>query len=189
MTQMSACLQVVQEVLHPDAQTRICNLVEVPHMHNNDPIVACLCVLQVVQEVVNPDAKIEYRENTADDPKCRKPDITKVLCDIEPSFSSLAVQLQFLSNFSISLFVSCGPSFDAGRAHGRRGISSKALVPPTCAVSRLSSRKPCRCSSSSQAGVALPWRSPRLGPWEITALPIQQSAAGGGCQKLAFSSR
>lgn len=48
-------------------------------MQNNDPIVACLCVLQVVQEVVNPDAKIEYRENTADDPKCRKPDITKVL--------------------------------------------------------------------------------------------------------------
>jgi hypothetical protein len=36
--------------------------------------------LQVVQEVVNPDAKIEFRENTADDPSRRKPDITKVRC-------------------------------------------------------------------------------------------------------------
>jgi UDP-glucuronate decarboxylase len=34
--------------------------------------------LQVVQEVVNPNAKIEFRENTADDPSRRKPDITKV---------------------------------------------------------------------------------------------------------------
>ena len=32
----------------------------------------------LVKEVVNPKAVIEYRENTADDPKCRKPDITKV---------------------------------------------------------------------------------------------------------------
>ncbi|KAG2442856.1 hypothetical protein HXX76_002935 [Chlamydomonas incerta] len=32
----------------------------------------------LVKEVVNPNATIEYRENTADDPKCRKPDITKV---------------------------------------------------------------------------------------------------------------
>jgi UDP-glucuronate decarboxylase len=34
--------------------------------------------LQVVQEVVNPDAKIEFRDNTSDDPSRRKPDITKV---------------------------------------------------------------------------------------------------------------
>ena len=34
--------------------------------------------LQVVQEVVNPDANIEFRENTADDPSRRKPDITRV---------------------------------------------------------------------------------------------------------------
>lgn len=31
----------------------------------------------LVKEVVNPKAVIEFRENTADDPKCRKPDITK----------------------------------------------------------------------------------------------------------------
>eukprot|EP01025_Chloroclados_australasicus_P069284 TRINITY_DN9754_c1_g2_i4.p3 TRINITY_DN9754_c1_g2~~TRINITY_DN9754_c1_g2_i4.p3 ORF type:complete len:387 (-),score=38.60 TRINITY_DN9754_c1_g2_i4:1493-2527(-) len=32
---------------------------------------------EVVKEVVNPKAQIEFRENTADDPKQRKPDITK----------------------------------------------------------------------------------------------------------------
>ncbi|KAG2499378.1 hypothetical protein HYH03_002953 [Edaphochlamys debaryana] len=32
----------------------------------------------LVKEVVNPNAVIEFRENTADDPKCRKPDITKI---------------------------------------------------------------------------------------------------------------
>ena len=31
----------------------------------------------VVKEVVNPDAEIVFRENTADDPNRRKPDITK----------------------------------------------------------------------------------------------------------------
>jgi len=31
----------------------------------------------VVKEVVNPDAEIVFRENTADDPSRRKPDITK----------------------------------------------------------------------------------------------------------------
>ncbi len=31
-----------------------------------------------VKEVVNPNAVIEFRENTADDPGRRKPDITKV---------------------------------------------------------------------------------------------------------------
>ena len=33
--------------------------------------------MQVVKEVVNPDAQIVYKENTADDPTRRKPDITK----------------------------------------------------------------------------------------------------------------
>eukprot|EP00891_Asterochloris_glomerata_P001269 jgi/Astpho2/1269/e_gw1.00023.65.1_t len=33
---------------------------------------------EVVKEVVNPHAKIVYKENTADDPSKRKPDITKV---------------------------------------------------------------------------------------------------------------
>ena len=33
---------------------------------------------QMVQEVVNPEVKIVYKENTADDPSRRKPDITKV---------------------------------------------------------------------------------------------------------------
>lgn len=33
---------------------------------------------QMVQEVVNPDVQIVYKENTADDPSRRKPDITKV---------------------------------------------------------------------------------------------------------------
>ncbi len=32
---------------------------------------------QVVKEVVNPDAQIVYKENTADDPSRRKPDISK----------------------------------------------------------------------------------------------------------------
>lgn len=31
----------------------------------------------LVKEVVNPNAVIEFQDNTADDPKCRKPDITK----------------------------------------------------------------------------------------------------------------
>lgn len=34
---------------------------------------------KMVQEVVNPDVKIVYKENTADDPSRRKPDITKVM--------------------------------------------------------------------------------------------------------------
>ena len=34
---------------------------------------------KMVQEVVNPDVKIVYKENTADDPSRRKPDISKVL--------------------------------------------------------------------------------------------------------------
>lgn len=33
---------------------------------------------QLVQQVVNPNVKIVYKENTADDPSRRKPDITKV---------------------------------------------------------------------------------------------------------------
>eukprot|EP00877_Chromochloris_zofingiensis_P012384 jgi/Chrzof1/739/Cz01g26270.t1 len=33
---------------------------------------------EVVKEVVNPNAKIEFRENTADDPSRRQPDITKM---------------------------------------------------------------------------------------------------------------
>ena len=33
---------------------------------------------QVVKDVVNPKAEITYKENTADDPTRRKPDITKV---------------------------------------------------------------------------------------------------------------
>lgn len=31
----------------------------------------------LVKELINPDCVIEFRENTADDPKQRKPDITK----------------------------------------------------------------------------------------------------------------
>ena len=34
---------------------------------------------QMVQQVVNPNVKIVYKENTADDPSRRKPDITKVV--------------------------------------------------------------------------------------------------------------
>ena len=33
---------------------------------------------QVVKQVVNPKAQITYKENTADDPTRRKPDISKV---------------------------------------------------------------------------------------------------------------
>ncbi len=32
---------------------------------------------EVVKEVVNPNARIVYKENTADDPSRRKPDISK----------------------------------------------------------------------------------------------------------------
>lgn len=32
----------------------------------------------LVKEVVNPNAVVEFRENTADDPSRRRPDITKV---------------------------------------------------------------------------------------------------------------
>ncbi len=42
---------------------------------------------QVVKEVVNPKAEITYKENTADDPTRRKPDITKV----RPSFDDACV--------------------------------------------------------------------------------------------------
>lgn len=34
---------------------------------------------KVVQEVANPDVEIVYKENTADDPTRRKPDISKVM--------------------------------------------------------------------------------------------------------------
>jgi UDP-glucuronate decarboxylase len=34
--------------------------------------------LQLVKEVVNPNAEIVFRENTADDPSRRRPDITKM---------------------------------------------------------------------------------------------------------------
>jgi UDP-glucuronate decarboxylase len=37
-----------------------------------------LPLLQLVKEVVNPDAEIVFRENTADDPSRRRPDITKM---------------------------------------------------------------------------------------------------------------
>lgn len=33
--------------------------------------------MQVVKEIVDPNAKIEFRENTEDDPHKRKPDISK----------------------------------------------------------------------------------------------------------------
>lgn len=36
----------------------------------------------LVKEVVNPNAVIEFRENTADDPARRKPDITKVKTEL-----------------------------------------------------------------------------------------------------------
>ena len=38
---------------------------------------------EVVKEVVNPHANIVYKENTADDPAKRKPDITKVCQPVE----------------------------------------------------------------------------------------------------------
>lgn len=34
---------------------------------------------KMVQQVVNPGVKIVYKENTADDPSRRKPDISKVV--------------------------------------------------------------------------------------------------------------
>lgn len=48
-----------------------------PHL----PPLPLLCsqeLAQLVKQVVNPDAVIEFRENTADDPSRRKPDITKL---------------------------------------------------------------------------------------------------------------
>jgi UDP-glucuronate decarboxylase len=48
----------------------------------------CLAI-QVVKEVIDPLAKIEFRENTADDPHKRKPDISKAkeLLGWEPKVS------------------------------------------------------------------------------------------------------
>ena len=43
---------------------------------------------QVVKEVVNPNATIVYKENTADDPTRRKPDITKARVPYHPLDSS-----------------------------------------------------------------------------------------------------
>lgn len=43
-------------------------------------LVDCLCSIfycKVVKEVIDPQAKIEFKENTADDPHKRKPDITR----------------------------------------------------------------------------------------------------------------
>ena len=48
---------------------------------------------QMVQQVVNPDVKIVYKENTADDPSRRKPDITKVA--LAPVLQNLLTVLIF----------------------------------------------------------------------------------------------
>ena len=47
---------------------------------------------KVVQEVVNPAAEIVFRENTADDPSRRKPDISKARA--APALCSEAANLQ-----------------------------------------------------------------------------------------------
>ncbi len=49
-----------------------------PFNIGNPPEFTMLELAQMVQEVVNPDVKIVYKENTADDPSRRKPDISKV---------------------------------------------------------------------------------------------------------------
>ena len=46
-------------------------------------------MMQVVKETIDPGATIEFKENTADDPHMRKPDITKAkeLLNWEPKVS------------------------------------------------------------------------------------------------------
>ena len=51
---------------------------------------------QVVKEVVNPKAEITYKENTADDPTRRKPDISKVCALLEAQFLGNIHQPVFL---------------------------------------------------------------------------------------------
>lgn len=46
---------------------------------------------KMVQEVVNPSIKIVYKENTADDPSRRKPDITKVKIVLSRTLQSFVV--------------------------------------------------------------------------------------------------
>ena len=48
---------------------------------------------QVVQEVVDPKARIVYRENTADDPTRRRPDISKA-CPAAQILHPICVPLQ-----------------------------------------------------------------------------------------------
>jgi UDP-glucuronate decarboxylase len=61
----------------------------------------------VVQDTIDPEARIEFRENTADDPHKRKPDISRAneLLGWEPKFPSMRV---FPSWSSTSTNVSLG---------------------------------------------------------------------------------
>lgn len=62
---------------------------------------------KLVKEVVNPDAVIEYRENTADDPGRRKPDITKIKTQLgwEPKIALREGLLLMMDDFKKRLNV------------------------------------------------------------------------------------
>jgi UDP-glucuronate decarboxylase len=64
------------------------------------------CLHQVVKEVIDPAAKIEFHENTADDPHKRKPDITKAkdLLGWEPKVSLREGLPHMVSDFRNRIF-------------------------------------------------------------------------------------
>ena len=65
---------------------------------------------QMVQQVVNPNVKIVYKENTADDPSRRKPDITKVMPTAYTLLYWLCWQPRIVSLWLCSL-LACSESF------------------------------------------------------------------------------
>ena len=87
---MMELAQVVNEVVYPEAQIALvemcvyAGMVRVmdgpysgPFNVGNPTEFTMLELAQVVKQVVNPKAQIVYKENTADDPTRRKPDISK----------------------------------------------------------------------------------------------------------------
>eukprot|EP00803_Ostreobium_quekettii_P008128 evm.model.scf_877.7 EVM.evm.TU.scf_877.7 scf_877:53551-58148(+) len=65
----------------------------------------------LVKEIVNPEAVIEFRENTADDPKCRKPDITKAkeILGWEPKVALRDGLKMMVEDFTTRLGVKAAP--------------------------------------------------------------------------------
>ena len=61
----------------------------------------------VVKEVVNPDAEIVFRENTADDPNRRKPDITKARPSRTPTLPAQGSGLPWAPKLALRVAIPC----------------------------------------------------------------------------------